>query len=87
MGVPNDGVRDAVHQYPAYRAQAAAADHYQARVEGLGQAEDLPVRSPAPEVRLRDLPAARPDPFRLLFEERFGVPLSPPMRVSFISSE
>src|SRR4028119_101780 len=78
VGVPDDGFGDAAHQRPAYRAQAPAADYYEARAELLGQAEDLFIRLPASQVGLGQLTAVRPDLLRPLLAERPALPLGRP---------
>jgi hypothetical protein len=87
MSIARDRVGDAAHQPPNYRVQAPAAHHYQPHVERLGRAQDLLFRVSAPQMGLRDLRAVRLEPLRLLFEERLGIPLGPPMGDSLISSE
>jgi hypothetical protein len=68
VGVPHDRVRDASHERASYPAEAPASYHDQVRARLLGQADDLLVRMPHPQVGVREGSPGRPDLVDLFLE-------------------
>src|ERR687890_1442857 len=76
VSVTHHRVGDASHKRPSYSTEPSAAQYDHTCVEFLAYPHNFFVGSSRPEVCLGYLPAFRTDPFRLLVEERPGIPLS-----------
>src|SRR5215210_1523912 len=68
LGAVHDLLGLAAHQDALHRAQPAAADDQEPRVDLLAEGDDLVGGASLPEMRLRDLTSCGPDPLCLLVQ-------------------